>query len=39
MIIPFDETQEYYDSIFSKINGILFTGGDLNINMNATIPF
>ncbi|KAL4437890.1 hypothetical protein ABPG74_001061 [Tetrahymena malaccensis] len=37
VIIPFDETQEYYDNLFSKINGVLFTGGDYNINIDVPI--
>jgi len=35
VIVPFDETKEYYDNLFSKINGLLFTGGDLNISISS----
>lgn len=39
LLIPFDESKEYYQNLTTKINGILFTGGDLDISINSTIPY
>lgn len=37
IVIPFDESPEFYSELVKSINGVLFTGGNLNINIDVPL--